>query len=172
MPLVHPRRGFRLRLQTPQGPTALAEGSVPCTGHPASARTSEPTGNQGTPCPEAAAPARPSRVQPSDPRAAPAGLGREQGRGGGSVGASQGETALSPPRARCSQGLSVPSRSHLNYTAARGETHSGRPVRVRSSRAPEAAPLLGEVVLDAALSSQTAGAFPGQASFGGRRGRV
>lgn len=171
MPLVHPRRGFRLRPQTPQGPTALAEGSVPCTGHPASARTSEPTGNalSRSGC---SSPPQPIRVQPSDPRAAPAGLGREQGRGGGSVGASQGETALSPPRARCSQGLSVPSRSHLNHTAARGETHSGRPVRVRSSRAPEAAPLLGEVVLDAALSSQTAGAFPGQASFGGRRGRV
>lgn len=35
-----------------------------------------------------------------------------------------------PRRARCSQGLSVPSRSHLSYTAARGEIPSGRAVRV------------------------------------------
>lgn len=35
-----------------------------------------------------------------------------------------------PPRARCSQGLNVPSRSHLSYTAARGEIPSGRAVRV------------------------------------------
>lgn len=76
-----------------------------------------------------------------------------------------------PRRARCSQGLSVPSRSHLSYSQRRDPQWTRR--ESLAVRVPEEAPLPVEVVPDAALPLQTAGAFSARHPSGSRGvGRV
>lgn len=109
-------------------------------------------------------------MRPSDPRAAPAGLGREQSRGGGSVGASQGETALSPPQSSVLPGAECAQQESPELHGSQRRDPQWTRRESLAVRVPEEAPLPVEVVPDAALPLQTAGAFFGQASFGEQGG--
>lgn len=131
--------GFRLCLQMQHEQTTLdVRGAPCCTGCTAPAQNSGSTGNALSQSCCSNSPAWLTPEEPSWPKAAPTGLGQEQGGGRSSAGASQGEMTPSPPRSQCPRGPSVPSWSHLNYRAARRDTRSRRPVGVWSSPVAEA----------------------------------